>query len=50
VTWVAPRLVGQVRFAEWTQDGLLRHPVFLGLRPDKAARGVRREAASIAAR
>lgn len=45
VTWVKPELVCQVRFAEWTDDGLLRQPVFLGLREDKAAREVRREAA-----
>jgi bifunctional non-homologous end joining protein LigD len=34
-TWVEPRLVAQVRFTEWTADGKLRHPAFLGLRPDK---------------
>jgi bifunctional non-homologous end joining protein LigD len=34
-TWVAPRLVCEVKFSEWTSDGLLRHPVFLGLRQDK---------------
>ncbi len=44
VTWLAPKLVAQVRFGEWTHDGLLRQPVFLGLRKDKAARAVRREA------
>lgn len=33
--WVKPRLVAQVRFTEWTEDGRLRHPAFLGLRPDK---------------
>ncbi len=33
--WVRPRYVAQVRFAEWTRDGRLRHPVFLGLRPDR---------------
>jgi bifunctional non-homologous end joining protein LigD len=33
--WVAPRLVGEVAFSEWTQDGRLRHPVWRGLRPDK---------------
>jgi bifunctional non-homologous end joining protein LigD len=44
-TWVEPRLVCQVRFAEWTNDGGLRHPVFLGLRDDKAAREVVREEA-----
>ena len=33
--WVEPRLVGEVRFTEWTGDGRLRHPTFRGLRPDK---------------
>jgi bifunctional non-homologous end joining protein LigD len=44
VTWIKPELVAQVRFAEWTDDGLLRQPVFLGLRRDKPAREVVREA------
>jgi bifunctional non-homologous end joining protein LigD len=44
VTWIKPELVAQVRFAEWTQEGLLRQPVFLGLRTDKAPRAVVREA------
>lgn len=43
VTWVKPELVAQVRFTEWTSEGMLRHPVFLGLRKDKAARDVVRE-------
>ena len=43
--WVTPNLVCQIRFAEWTKDGKLRHPVFLGLRNDKKARDVIREAA-----
>ena len=43
VTWIKPELVAQVRFAEWTNDGLLRQPVFLGLRQDKQAREVVRE-------
>ena len=34
-TWVEPRYVCEVRFREWTPDGLLRHPTFLGLRTDK---------------
>lgn len=34
--WVKPRHVAQVRFSEWTRDGKLRHPSFLGLREDKA--------------
>ena len=43
VTWVEPRLVAQVGFTEWTRDGRLRHPRFLGLRDDKAAEEVVRE-------
>jgi DNA ligase D-like protein (predicted ligase) len=43
VTWVEPELVAQVGFAEWTRDGRLRHPRFLGLREDKSAREVVRE-------
>jgi bifunctional non-homologous end joining protein LigD len=41
--WVRPELVAQVRFTEWTHDGSMRHPVFLGLRDDKAVRDVHRE-------
>ena len=40
-TWVEPRLVAQVRFAEWTSDGRLRQPAFLGLRDDKDPRDCR---------
>ena len=42
--WVRPELVAQVRFVEWTAEGRLRHAAFLGLRSDKSAREVRREA------
>jgi DNA ligase D-like protein (predicted ligase) len=42
-TWVRPELVAQVGFTEWTRDGRLRHPRFLGLRDDKAATEVVRE-------
>jgi bifunctional non-homologous end joining protein LigD len=42
-TWVEPELVGQVGFTEWTCDGRLRHPRFLGLREDKDASEVVRE-------
>ncbi|WP_395748635.1 non-homologous end-joining DNA ligase [Prosthecobacter sp.] len=42
-TWLKPRLVCQVKFTEWTQDGRLRQPVFLGMREDKPAREVVRE-------
>jgi bifunctional non-homologous end joining protein LigD len=40
ITWVKPDLVAQVKYAEITQDGIMRAPVFLGLRDDKAARDV----------
>jgi len=43
VTWVEPKLVAQVGFSEWTRDGRLRHPRFLGLRDDKAPEEVVRE-------
>lgn len=42
-TWVEPELVAQIAFMEWTADGRLRHPSFLGLRFDKPAREVVRE-------
>jgi bifunctional non-homologous end joining protein LigD len=44
--WVAPQLVAEVRFAEWTPDGRVRHATFLGLRIDKPARSVTRETVS----
>ncbi|HEY0787429.1 MAG TPA: DNA ligase D [Thermoanaerobaculia bacterium] len=43
VVWVEPKHVAQVRFTEWTDDGKLRHPSFLGLRPDKSPWEVVRE-------
>lgn len=43
VTWVRPELVGEVAFTEWTNDGLLRHPSFQGLREDKPPRQIIRE-------
>jgi bifunctional non-homologous end joining protein LigD len=45
VVWVEPELVAEVSFAEWTHDGRLRAPVYLGLRTDKDASEVRREVA-----
>ena len=38
--WVKPELVAEIAFTERTRDGILRHPVFLGLREDKRARDV----------
>lgn len=43
VRWVRPETVVEVSFTEWTTSGRLRHPVFLGVRSDKAATDVRRE-------
>lgn len=43
VHWARPDLVCEVAFSEWTGDGRLRHPRYLGLRTDKAAREVVRE-------
>jgi len=43
--WINPKSVAQIKFAEWTRDGKLRQPVFLGLREDKKASEVKREAA-----
>ena len=45
IAWVKPELVCQVKFANWTTDGRLRAPVFLGLRNDKPAAEVERESA-----
>jgi bifunctional non-homologous end joining protein LigD len=41
--WVEPELVAEVAFTGWTPDLRLRHPSFLGLRPDRASREVVRE-------
>jgi len=46
VHWVEPRLVCEVGFSEWTNDGQLRHPRFQGLRDDKAPAEVMRESPS----
>jgi bifunctional non-homologous end joining protein LigD len=36
-TWLLPKLVGEIKFTEWTSESEMRHPVFLGLRTDKKA-------------
>ena len=41
--WVKPKIVVEVSFVEWTRDGLLRHPEFIGVRENKKPREVRRE-------
>ena len=43
LTWVEPELVVEVAFVEWTHDGHLRAPVYLGIRDDKLPEEVRRE-------
>jgi bifunctional non-homologous end joining protein LigD len=43
VTWVKPKLVAEITFAEWTGDNHMRQPIFLGLRLDKKASEVRKE-------
>ena len=45
VQWVQPTLVAEISFTDWTSDGLLRHPVFQGLREDKKPTAVKREGA-----
>lgn len=47
VSWTEPELVAEVEFTNWTDDGLLRHPTFQGLREDKAANEVVREVATM---
>ena len=41
--WVTPQLVAEVSFGEWTRAGIIRHPVFHGLRSDKPASAIVRE-------
>jgi len=43
VKWIEPKLVAEIAFTEFTSDGILRHPSFLGLREDKQAKEVKRE-------
>ncbi|MBA3665738.1 MAG: DNA ligase D [Bacteroidetes bacterium] len=39
-TWVKPELICEIKFTEWTRDGMLRHPIFLRLRDDKPSRQI----------
>jgi bifunctional non-homologous end joining protein LigD len=41
--WVEPEVVAEIGFTGWTEDGIMRHPVILGLREDKPAKSVRLE-------
>lgn len=43
-TWVKPKLIAQIKFSEWTRDGIMRQPIFLGLRTDKNPKEVTQEA------
>ena len=43
VHWVRPELVAEITYLSWTDEPLLRHTVFVGLREDKPAREVRRD-------
>lgn len=45
--WVAPKIVVEIKFAEWTSERLLRQPIFLGVRDDKPAREVTIEGVSL---
>ena len=47
VHWVEQKLVAEITYLTWTADNLLRHTVYVGLREDKPAIEVRREAASV---
>ena len=46
VTWVKPKLLCEVSFAEWTSDKHMRQPIFEGLREDKKPSQVKKETAS----
>lgn len=43
VHWVKPELLCEMEFSEWTDDGMMRHPRFVGLREDKPAKQVKQE-------
>jgi ATP-dependent DNA ligase len=47
VHWVEPKLVAEITYLTWTADNLLRHTVYVGLREDKPAVEVRREAVRV---
>ncbi len=47
VTWVQPEQVCQIRYLEWTHEGILRAPVFVGLREDKPAQEVVQESGEV---
>ncbi|WP_194712342.1 DNA ligase D [Noviherbaspirillum soli] len=41
--WLQPKLIAEVKFAQWTNDGLIRQGAFMGMRSDKQAREIRQE-------
>ncbi len=43
ITWLSPRLVAEIKFAEWTDENLLRQASYKGLRTDKEPKDVKRE-------
>jgi bifunctional non-homologous end joining protein LigD len=43
VTWVKPKFLCEVKFKEWTSEGIMRMPIFLGIRADKPVKAVTRE-------
>lgn len=49
-TWVKPKLIAEVKFQEWTADGHMRQPVFIGLREDKSPKEVTKEKVMSAAK
>jgi bifunctional non-homologous end joining protein LigD len=40
VTWVKPKCIAEIKFTEWTNDGKMRHPIFLQLREDKSIKDI----------
>lgn len=45
VTWVKPKLICEIAFTEWTDEGHMRHPIYIGLREDKSTKQVVKEMA-----
>lgn len=43
VNWLKPQYICEVKYSEWTEDGYLRHPVYLGLREDKKVHDIKKE-------
>jgi bifunctional non-homologous end joining protein LigD len=48
--WTKPVLVAQLKFTEWTDEGYLRHPIYLGLRDDVKPETVTRETGAAGAK